>query len=106
MFLRVVRGMIHTSSTVAPLPSSVSSASRVSQSHSTLSSAWSCLTPSGFSASSLAANSHAFKLASDLGWGYKDIVQKYEEKRKERNAEWYAKRKGQKSAFLKACAEA
>merc|ERR1711912_6162 len=46
------------------------------------------------------------KLAADLGWGYKDIVQAYEDKRKERNAEWYAKRKGQKSAFLKACAEA
>merc|ERR1712196_546708 len=46
------------------------------------------------------------KLAAELGWGYKDIVAKYEEKRRERNAEWYAKRKGQKSAFLKACAEA
>merc|ERR1712232_745800 len=45
------------------------------------------------------------KLASDLGWGYKDIVQKYEEKRKERNAEWYAKTKAKKTAFVKASAE-
>merc|ERR1712232_135874 len=45
------------------------------------------------------------KLASDLGWVYKDIVQKYEEKRKERNAEWYAKTKAKKTAFVKACAE-
>merc|ERR1712046_360784 len=42
------------------------------------------------------------KLASDLGWGYKDIVAKYEEKRKERNAEWYAKQKGQRTAMAKA----
>merc|ERR1711887_319137 len=42
------------------------------------------------------------KLASDLGWGYKDIVAKYEEKRKERNAEWYAKQKAKKTAFAKA----
>merc|ERR1711924_364071 len=42
------------------------------------------------------------KLASDLGWGYSDIVSKYEEKRKERNAEWYAKTKAKKSAFAKA----
>merc|ERR1711869_4288 len=46
------------------------------------------------------------KLAAELGWGYKDIVAKYEEKRKERNAECTPRRKGQKSAFLKACAEA
>merc|ERR1712093_162097 len=42
------------------------------------------------------------KLAGDLGWGYKDIVQKYEEKRKERNAEWYAKTKAKKTAMAKA----
>merc|ERR1712078_900326 len=42
------------------------------------------------------------KLATDLGWGYMDIVSKYEEKRKEKNAEWYAKTKAKKSAFLKA----
>merc|ERR1712167_146399 len=45
------------------------------------------------------------KLASDLGWGYKDIVAKYEEKRKERNAEWYAKIKAKRTAMAKAKAE-
>merc|ERR1712036_155453 len=44
------------------------------------------------------------KLAAELGWGYKDIVAKYEEKRKERNAEWYAKKKAKKTAFIKASA--
>merc|ERR1712125_130732 len=42
------------------------------------------------------------KLAGDLGWGYKDIVAKYEEKRKERNAEWYAKVKAKRTAMAKA----
>merc|ERR1712162_17983 len=42
------------------------------------------------------------KLASDLGWGYSDVVANYEAKRKEKNAEWYAKTKAKKSAFLKA----
>merc|ERR1711934_1329908 len=42
------------------------------------------------------------KLASDLGWGYKDIVAKYEERRKERNAEWYAKIKAKRTAMAKA----
>merc|ERR1712072_353472 len=42
------------------------------------------------------------KLATDLGWGYSDVVSKYEERRKERNAECYAKVKAKKSAFLKA----
>merc|ERR1712118_642965 len=41
------------------------------------------------------------KLATDLGWGYMDIVSKYEERRKEKNAEWYAETKAKKSAFLK-----
>merc|ERR1712031_69838 len=42
------------------------------------------------------------KLAGDLGWGYKDIVAKYEERRKERNAEWYAKVKAKRTAMAKA----
>merc|ERR1712005_1131 len=42
------------------------------------------------------------KLAAELGWGYKDIVAKYEEKRKERNAEWYAKVKAKRTAMAKA----
>merc|ERR1711981_1409986 len=46
--------------------------------------------------------SHLGKLAGDLGWGYQDIVAKYEEKRKERNAEWYAKVKAKRSALAKA----
>merc|ERR1711918_310488 len=33
------------------------------------------------------------KLAAELGWGYKDVVTAYETKRKEKAAEWYAKRK-------------
>merc|ERR1712167_423027 len=44
------------------------------------------------------------KLASDLGWGYSDVVAKYEEKRKEKNAQWYAKTKAKKTAFIKAAA--
>merc|ERR1711907_133404 len=44
------------------------------------------------------------KLATDLGWGYMDIVSKYEEKRKEKNAEWHAKTKAKKTAFVKASA--
>merc|ERR1712220_25264 len=32
------------------------------------------------------------KLAAELGWGYKDVVTAYETKRKEKAAEWYAKR--------------
>merc|ERR1711898_27566 len=44
------------------------------------------------------------KLAAELGWGYKDTVAKYEEKRRERNAEWYAKKKAKKTAFIKASA--
>merc|ERR1712093_249350 len=46
------------------------------------------------------------KLATDLGWGYSDVVSKYEERRKERNAEWYAKVKAKRSAFAKAKAAA
>merc|ERR1712057_25966 len=44
------------------------------------------------------------KLASDLGWGYSDVVANYEAKRKEKNAEWYAKKKAKKTAFVKASA--
>merc|ERR1711998_403609 len=36
------------------------------------------------------------KLAEDLGWGYKSIVQDYEDKRKERGEKWYAERKRKK----------
>merc|ERR1711937_10959 len=39
------------------------------------------------------------KLAAELGWGYKDVVTAYETKRKEKAAEWYAKRKAEKAAF-------
>merc|ERR1712057_157912 len=42
------------------------------------------------------------KLAAELGWGYKDVVTAYETKRKEKAAEWYAKRKVAKAAFAKA----
>merc|ERR1711924_142884 len=42
------------------------------------------------------------KLAAELGWGYKDVVTSYETKRKEKAAEWYAKRKVAKAAFAKA----
>merc|ERR1711924_125669 len=46
--------------------------------------------------------SHLGKLATDLGWGYMDVVTQYEEKRKEKNAEWYAKKKGEVAALAKA----
>merc|ERR1711998_485626 len=46
------------------------------------------------------------KLAAELGWGYKDVVTAYETKRKEKAAEWYAKRKASKAAFAKAKAAA
>merc|ERR1711915_1092605 len=42
------------------------------------------------------------KLATNLGWGYSDIVSKYEEKRKEKNAEWSAKTKAKRTAMAKA----
>merc|ERR1712196_257066 len=42
------------------------------------------------------------KLASDLGWGYSDVVANYETKRKEKNAEWYGKVKAKRTAFAKA----
>merc|ERR1711924_328857 len=41
-------------------------------------------------------------LAAELGWGYSDVVAAYETKRKEKAAEWYAKRKVAKAAFAKA----
>merc|ERR1712138_349608 len=44
------------------------------------------------------------KLATDLGWGYKDIVQAYEDKRRERNAAWYEKAKAKRTAMAKASA--
>merc|ERR1712006_20533 len=37
--------------------------------------------------------SHLGKLAADLGWGYKSIVQEYEDKRKEKAEQWYAEKK-------------
>merc|ERR1712093_179335 len=42
------------------------------------------------------------KLAAELGWGYADVVTAYETKRKEKAAEWYAKKKAAKAAFAKA----
>merc|ERR1711998_550573 len=42
------------------------------------------------------------KLAAELGWGYADVVQTYETKRREKAAEWYAKKKVAKAAFAKA----
>merc|ERR1711861_49399 len=41
---------------------------------------------------------HKLYRGSHLGWGYKDVVAQYEEKRKEKNAEWYAKKKAQVAA--------
>jgi len=41
--------------------------------------------------------SHLGKLATDLGWGYNDIVNQMEEKRKEKALEWYAKKKAAKA---------
>merc|ERR1712006_8246 len=46
------------------------------------------------------------KLAAELGWGYSDVVTAYENKRREKAAEWYAKRKASKAAFAKAKAAA
>merc|ERR1712100_260117 len=46
--------------------------------------------------------SHLGKLATDLGWGYMDVVTQYEEKRKEKAAEWYAKKKTEVAAFERA----
>merc|ERR1711967_141752 len=45
---------------------------------------------------------HLGKLCTDLGWGYQDVVAQYEEKRKERGAEWYAKKKADTAALAKA----
>ena len=42
------------------------------------------------------------KLAAELGWGYADVVKQYEDKRRERSAAWYEKRKAEKAAFAKA----
>merc|ERR1711881_711435 len=42
------------------------------------------------------------ELAAELGWGYADVVTAYYTKRKEKAAEWYAKRKAEKAAFAKA----
>merc|ERR1712226_1591722 len=38
------------------------------------------------------------KLAAELGWGYADVVAAYENKRREKAAEWYAKKKASKAA--------
>merc|ERR1711908_6635 len=46
------------------------------------------------------------KLAANLGWGYSDVVDKYEAARKEKAAAWYATKKTQKAAFAKAQAAA
>merc|ERR1711990_474892 len=45
---------------------------------------------------------HLGKLAAELGWGYADVVAQYEETRKAKGAEWYAKKKAEKAAFAKA----
>merc|ERR1712224_1024244 len=45
---------------------------------------------------------HLGKLATDLGWGYMDVVTQYEEKRKEKAAEWYAKKKTEVAALERA----
>ena len=42
------------------------------------------------------------KLATELGWGYGDVVKQFEDKRRERSAAWYEKRKAEKAAFAKA----
>merc|ERR1712094_118097 len=36
---------------------------------------------------------HLGRLATDHGWGYMDVVTQYEEKRKEKNAEWSPRRR-------------
>merc|ERR1712022_33957 len=50
--------------------------------------------------------SHVGTLAAELGWGYKDVVEQCEEKRKAAAAEWYQTKKAQKAAFAKAQAQA
>jgi len=45
---------------------------------------------------------HMGKLATELGWGYGDVVKQFEDKRRERSAAWYEKRKAEKAAFAKA----
>merc|ERR1712144_88861 len=40
---------------------------------------------------------HMGKLANELGWGYQDVVAQYEETRKAKGAEWYAKKKAEKA---------
>merc|ERR1711896_97920 len=42
------------------------------------------------------------KLATEMGWGYADVVKQFEETRKEKAAQWYAKKKEAKAAFGKA----
>merc|ERR1712100_496848 len=42
------------------------------------------------------------KLATELGWGYPDVVTKYETARKEKAALWYEKKKAAKATFGKA----
>merc|ERR1712057_421 len=39
---------------------------------------------------------HLGKLAAELGWAYADVVAQYEETRKAKGAEWYAKKKAEK----------
>merc|ERR1711935_988223 len=45
---------------------------------------------------------HLGKLAAELGWGYADVVAQYENTRREKSAEWYAKKKAQVAAIGKA----
>merc|ERR1711967_176817 len=45
---------------------------------------------------------HLGKLAAELGWGYADVVAQYEETRKAKGAEWYAKKKADTAALAKA----
>jgi large subunit ribosomal protein L13Ae len=49
---------------------------------------------------------HLGKLATELGWGYSDVVKRYEDARKEKAAQWYEGRKASKAAFAKAQAAA
>merc|ERR1712006_33801 len=46
------------------------------------------------------------KLAAELGWGYKEVVQKHEDARKVRALEWYEKKKVASAALAKALEEA
>merc|ERR1711924_145194 len=96
-------GCSHTRSPVGLLRFSASSAWRVSRSHSL--SLKRVVVPDAFRTTRLRPGCKFCslgKLAVDLGWGYSDVVAKYEETRKAKGADYYAKAKAKKIAFDKA----